>query len=410
MNAYAGPPRSLVRVTLRLVPLTPIHIGDGTELWPSEYLLEDPERAGARYDEFGEEIATTAAPPSSMLCRFDPVQAIRLMSPTQNRAFRAALDAGKLGDAARVLREAGRGAIVERIPISPRSATELRKAFADPEGRSGQVKPFIRSGGRPIIPGSSIKGAFRTALASAWLPREQHPVDAWTHELAMREAFGLERGKTETDPLRFLHVPDAVLPANVTLIDRTELVNAGGAPATSSRGGIQMHHERTLALTDGEPAPVLDVPIAVDRRASRHGEYGVRRSEVRFCAKRLLQVCRAFHLQLFKTEMDRFFEGNTKDMLQRKLLGHRSPDGRHPVENNAWDPQFVLLRLGRFGHFESKSLAGVRRGHFPQARDPQRKIRAPDEWGTTRTVTRDAKDNPIPFGWVIGWVVEERYP
>ncbi|WP_114374596.1 RAMP superfamily CRISPR-associated protein [Elioraea thermophila] len=410
MNAYAGQPRSLVRITLRLVPLTPIHIGDGTELRPNEYLLEEPTPANTRYDEFGEEVATTAAPAISMLCRFDPVQAIRLMSATQNSAFRAALDAGKLGEAARALREAGQGAIIERIPISARSAAELRKAFADPEARSGQVKPFIRSGGRPIIPGSSIKGAFRTALASAFLPREHHPVDGWTHERAMQEAFGLEHGKTETDPLRFLHVADAVLPHSMTVIDRTELVKLGGTPATSSRGGIQMHYERTRALTDGEPAPVFDVPIAIDRRAVLHGPHGVRRSEARFDAMRLVQACRMFHQRLFTTEMDRFFRGDTKNILQRKLLGHRSPDGRHPVENNAWNRGFVLLRLGRFGHFESKSLEGVRRGHFPQAKEPAKKTRAPDEWGTTRTVTRDANGNPIPFGWVIGWVVEERQP
>jgi hypothetical protein len=64
---------------------------------------------------------------------------------------------------------------------------------------------------------------------------------------------------------------------------------------------------------------------------------------------------------------------------------------------------FVLLRLGRFGHFESKSLEHVRRGHVPQARERDRKIRQPGEWGSTRTVTRLHDGTPIPFGWVLGY-------
>ncbi|MCC7284388.1 MAG: hypothetical protein IT556_18555, partial [Acetobacteraceae bacterium] len=64
-------------------------------------------------------------------------------------------------------------------------------------------------------------------------------------------------------------------------------------------------------------------------------------------------------------------------------------------------------RLGRFGHFESKSLARVRQGHFPQAKNPSDRTRPPDAWGSTRTVTRNKEGAPIPFGWVLAWVEKE---
>jgi CRISPR-associated protein Csm5 len=384
MNVYAGPPRALTRITLRLVPLTPIHIGDGTEMRLDEYLLD----GGA-------------------LCRFDQAKAMRAMTPPQRRAFQQALDSSRLGEAAKALREAGSDAIIERIPISPRSTAELKTAFDNPLSRSGQVKPFVRSGGKPYIPGSSIKGAFRTALASAALPREGRPADSWTHETALQAAFGLDSNRTETDPLRFLYVSDAFLPEGATLIDKTEVVKPGGEPASAPRGGggIQMHYERTLSLMDEDNPPDFDVALDVDGRASSAG--GVRRAEARFDARAALSRLRAFHVGLFNAEMKRFFEGNTKQRLLRALLAHRDPAGRQPLHQQAWNPDFVLLRLGRFGHFESKSLEGVRRGHFPQARNPADKTHPPNAWGATRTVIRDAKGNPIPFGWVIGWVVKE---
>lgn len=401
MNLYVGPPRALTRITLRLVPLTPVHVGDGTEMRLDEYLLETPRREARRFDEYGEEIEEAAQQGPPVLCRFDQARAMRAMRPAQRSAFQQALDAGKLGEAARLLREAGQGAIVERIPMSGRSAAELQAALENPMLRSGQVKPFLRSGGRPYIPGSSLKGAFRTALASAALPRDRAPAGGWTHETALAAAFGLDPQDTATDPLRFLHVSDAFLPEGATLIDRVEVMDRKNPQA----GKMQMHYERTHALVEREDAPVFTVALGFDGRAG--APQAVSRTEARFDPRLLLSRCRAFHVALFNAEMGRFFEGATKQMLLRKMLAYGSPDGKLPVRDKAWDPDFLLLRLGRFGHFESKSLEDVRRGHFPQAKNPADQTRMPNEWGATRTVTRDAKGNPIPFGWVLGWVVNE---
>jgi CRISPR-associated protein Csm5 len=401
MNVYAGPPRALTRITLRLVPLTPVHVGDGTEMRLDEYLLETPRASGPRYDEYGEEIEEEAPQGPPLLCRFDQARAMRALPPAQRSAFQQALDAGRLGEAAKLLREAGWGAIVERIPISKRSKAELQAALDNPLLRSGQVKPFVRSGGRPYIPGSSLKGAFRTALASAALPRDPAHAGSWTHQSALAAAFGLDPQDTTTDPLRFLHVSDALLPEGATLIDRVEVMDSKNPQA----GKMQMHYERTHALVEREDAPVFTVALDLDGRAG--APETLSRSEARFDPHLLLSRCRAFHVALFNAEMGRFFEGATKQLLLRKMLAYGGPDGKLPARDKAWDPDFVLLRLGRFGHFESKSLEGVRRGHFPQARNRDDKIRPPNAWGATRTVTRDAKDNPIPFGWVIGWVVKE---
>jgi CRISPR-associated protein Csm5 len=327
---------------------------------------------------------------------------MRAMTPVQRSRFATALDRGNLLQAAELLRQAGRDHVLDRIGLLSASAGELEQAMTDPL-RGGAVKPFIRSGGAPFIPGSSIKGAFRTPLASAALPRGQRPASEWDHASAMAAAFGLDPHKTETDPLRFLSVADARLPDGTTMIDKAEVIKS----ADDRRGQrIQMHYERTKALAIENEGPEIRVSLALDGRAARQ-EGGIGRAEACFDPARLLKCLRDFHTRLFNEEMKRFFEGPTKKLLMDRLRAHTSPNKEPPFSSQGYAPGFVLLRLGRFGHFESKSLEGVRRGHVPQARDRNQRIREPNAWGVTRTITRDAKDNPIPFGWVIGWVVKE---
>jgi CRISPR-associated protein Csm5 len=403
MNAYAGPMRAITRVTLRLVPLTPIHIGDGTEWRPDEYFVEEPAAPARRYDEFDEEIEESRPTGPTMLCRFDQQAAMRSMTAVQRNQFTTALDRGNLLRAAEVLRQAGRDHVLNRIRLSQASARELQQAMTDPL-RGGAVKPFIRSGDAPFIPGSSIKGAFRTALASAALPRGQREGREWDHASAMAAAFGLDPNSTETDPLRFLSVSDAKLPDGATVIDKAEVIKMADEGHAK---GIQMHYERTKALAIENEGPEICVSLALDARAARP-EGGIRRAEACFDLDRLLNRLREFHARLFNEEMKRFFEGPTKRLLMEGLRAHTGPKNELPFSAQGYAPGFVLLRLGRFGHFESKSLEGVRRGYVPQAKKEAEKHRPPNAWGVTRTITREAKNTPpIPFGWVIGWVVQE---
>ena len=333
-----------------------------------------------------------------MLCRFDQTAAMRMMTASQRTAFASALDSGKLGEAAKVLRQAGRQHVIERIAIAGASASELRGAMNNPLARTGEVRPFVRSGGRPYIPGSSIKGAFRTALASHALSRAARPADGWTHEHAIREAFGLDPNDTATDPLRFLHVADAFLPDGATLIDKAEVVKRGGEPIAGGKGGIQMHYERTRARSDApHDRTTVDVALMVGRGL------GADRGE-------LFRITSMFHWIIWKKERELFFRDwpDTVKAMDRLLAQIRLPNGETAAQSGLETAtNYVLLRLGRFGHFESKSLEGERRGHFPQAKNSAEMFRKPNERGSTRTITRDANNNPIPFGWVIGWVVKE---
>jgi CRISPR-associated protein Csm5 len=159
-----------------------------------------------------------------------------------------------------------------------------------------------------------------------------------------------------------------------------------------------MHYERTRARSDAANDPTaFDLALTI---ASGSG----------FDRKELFRLTSRFHWSVWQGERERFFRDVPKTCaaMDRLLKQVKLPGGTTAAEAGPEGaPNYLLLRLGRFGHFESKSLDGVRRGHFPQARDPGRRVRQPDEWGSTRTVTRLDDGTPIPFGWVLGWVTKE---
>jgi hypothetical protein len=217
----------------------------------------------------------------------------------------------------------------------------------------------------------------------------------------MQAAFGLDPNDTATDPLRFLHVADAFLPDGATVIDRSEVVKAEGV---LRHPPIRLVQERTRALALEQGVPEIEVVIDLDGRAAR----APLRDSARFAAEDLSLRTSCFHLNLFREEARGFRLHRAAELLQRRLASHLGPGGAPPLSpDGSPTPGFVLLRLGRFGHFESKSLEEVRRGDFFFPKTKERRRGAPNEWGITRTITRDSKGNPIPFGWVIGWVVKE---
>ena len=362
--------RSRQQLTLRLTPLTPVHIGDGTTLGMDEYLIED-----------------------DALCRFDPLLAARSMSPDAAKRFKSSLDRADLGKAAEQLREAGKKVTHSRTPISEQSHNELNKAMTRPMDRIGEIHPFVRSDDRPYVPGSSIKGAFRTALASAALGGKNGADIGGKHENALRTAFDLDTRDTSTDPLRFLSVSDAFLPKDATVIDRAEVFNPRKPDATK----MQMHYERTRCLLE-EKTPSFELTLTCEARPDLGSKLAMMGNPLS-----VIQKLRDFHYNLFRKELEDFFPREKSKIFFRAILDHISPGGQPPVVDKSYNPNFVLLRLGRFSHFECKSLEGIRQGSFPQAK----RRGDPNEWGKTRT-TVAIDGQRIPFGWVVGWVKEQR--
>lgn len=350
------------RFELTAVVLSPVHIGDGTVWTPDAYRLD-----------------------GDQLVLFDPAAVVAGMTEGQRQAFLKAAGRPRAGEAElqaaqRVLREAARPEHERgRVAVSPSSRPEIEAGLSNPV-RRGDIHPFIRTGGRPYLPGSAIKGAIRTALLNA---RAHENLPKWRDELKREEIRGgrsgrastnLQKkllGETDTDPFRFVRVADAALPEASTRVEWVRTIKRGGALKDSRQ---QMHFECLRPGTLFEV--VLEVQAERAERASGRDRDGRKTPRRPVAAKELLAAVDAFYRGRWHAEMKRFFPNPWQ--------------AEPPRADEAGSP--LLLRVGRFSHFESASLDDLRQGWQPQSRRPITE-------GSTRAVS-DQGGCWMPFGWL----------
>jgi hypothetical protein len=368
----------------------------------------------------------------SVLERFDPPAVIAAMQPSLRAEYVKALSQGGLKQAHEILGNAAGAAIRQRLLISQDSRDEIEKVMSNPR-RGGRISPFIRSGGIPILPGSTVKGALRTA----WLAgetrsmppekvrglaariKERRPGKTGTlSEGVQLAAFDCDQGRTEQDPFRDISVSDAPLEAEGTVIDRVHVANCNkeGKIAIGGEGGMQIHVERLAAIADAGVFAVKPFRIAItapeilavsERRncagARAEGSGDVSRAIPRRPPglDELRRATNAHHTVLWFYERQRFYLGTRTDALMDELLLAFSLTAeRERLEPSLEAKGAWLLKLGRYGHFESKSIEidGMRYGE----RAPRRGLSSEFmSEGGSRTVARDAAGRLLPFGWVL---------
>jgi CRISPR-associated protein Csm5 len=410
------------RTTHRFVGyvLTPVHIGDGTEMTPDGYRLGN---AGDR----------------TILERFDPPAVIAAMSAGLRDQYVAALSKGDLRKAHDYLCKAAGTAITERLAVSENSRGEIKKAIDNPLQRRGSVGRFIRSGGIPILPGSSVKGAIRTAWLAAWpIPSGQvsnfvrainNAGPGKTGKLSEQlqlAAFDVEEHHTEQDPLRDISVSDARLELDSTVIDQAQVANCtkdgyvdigdGHADDEGRKKKIQIHVERLASIADRGKFAVrpFKIEIAVTdgeaikerhrlARARAEGDLKLAWAIPRHSLdlEDLRKATNAHHAALWFYEKERYYRGTKTYRLLDELLVRFGL----PVEAEKFEPAINgmgawLLKVGRFGHFESKSIKIDGRRHGEKAGTKQHRARFMSEGGS-RTVAEDADGQLLPFGWIL---------
>lgn len=372
-----------------LVPLTPVHVGGGDEaqLRPEGYRFTD----GA-------------------LELFSPWAALAELPEGQRNRVAADLVRAPIEGLKALRRSVPEAAVLDRIGLSAVSRRELERALdiaRHGQQRSGTVSAFQRDGSRPLIPGSTLKGALRTAWLARWaegLPPPSGRGSERSRELVSR-AFGLASGKheTDTDPLRDVTVRDVTLPPGATRIDPVRswkrARDRDGRPLEGYDFGSvgQMHWERLLSVIDGFAPPLAEAEIGLRAPWVRSGRAG--RPNVAPRADRvpgeiaaLLAALNVHHIPLWRREVEeKFFAGDLGARLNNALalFSGMTLDGE--------DPDAAMIRIGRGGHAESKSVASFREVHRPQAKTREGKVASE---GSTRHVV-DLGGQPAPFGWML---------
>ena len=385
---------------LLFTPLSPIHIGTGESYEPTNYVIED-----------------------DTLHEFDTGSVVETLSATDRQMLEAIVnrtpDDGMIRAIQKYFHDRRATLMpraVHRIPVQ----TGVARLYADRVGQTAQQEargrrvinqlvinrtaynPATRL---PVLMGSSVKGAIRTALLdqvnAGRSTTEREGLHPFQGKAELFRYYD-RRAICERDPMRLVHLSDAAwqgepgLPAAEIVF----AVNRKKAPT-----GDQQGNQRSTRADSGPPQ-ILECVPALRYRAfagqlnvqllgdvNRPG--GVPAADLRFDLDRIAQACNAFYRPILENEMSLLSQrgyldtewGNTlNEVLSSSLLEGRGA---------------FLLRVGRHSGAESVTLNGVRKIRIMGGRGRQDRE---ETTATTVWLAAKERDHPsglLPFGWVL---------
>lgn len=357
-------------VRLRLNVMSPIHIGCSEVYEPTSFRVDSDE---------------------GKLYTFDPIDLIDSL----DEPGRKALDKASSGDnLLAIIQEISRLADVAKVPSlsSVEMATGLIKHHDSVMKMSTYKKDEVinqftlertaynPNGGFPYIPGSSIKGAIRTAYLNFRNNGRPYRVDDMrkVNQAAKELEKRLLDGSFENDPFRLLKVPDLlpVSPPTTRLVYSVNVRKKGGVgkgPSpileTIAHGSV---FEGVLSLSQPpKGAKVKPLPAIKD----------------------LLLCLNSFCLDRYQEDKEVMAEINA-DSFTKEI------DGRIVKFKNAINEKTAfLVRLGRHGGAESHTLDGVRKIKIKQRDNAFTYL---DHATTIWLAAEDKKaDKGMPFGWAV---------
>lgn len=369
------------RMTLRM--LSPVHVGTGETLTPESYVIRREENM-------------------PVLAAIDFAALISGLSDSERAEFNRAADAC---DIAAIRRFVFDRATSGRFDLWIAGADEdLENRYntglqsKEPSAELA-IHPMTRTGHDriPYIPGSSIKGAIRTAVLQSLVPKSV-PVnrkgrrDGQNLEAEilgyMTRVGNRDRAEIRADPFRALRITDASIrdPQGLctTFVGRATIIPVPGRTSGSRRGprrpdpsGIQLYYEATFStLQEGQPAEAVG-ELAIDEQLARADASTAWQGKFphpvarELHADQILKACNTFYTSRLDAEAKLF--GEASDELRRVYETLRREAAQAVQRGEA------LLRLGRFSHVECMTLA-----------PPLRNVRG----GASRTVIYNC-----PLGW-----------
>lgn len=230
---------------------------------------------------------------------------------------------------------------------------------------------FKASDGRPYLPGSSIKGALRTAFLNWMAERKKIPVPKGKSAARELEKRLFDGGSFETDPFRLVKISDFMPVGNV----KTRVIYAVNEKKTTSQYQARGPYQILEVI---EPGAIFFGQIKVEKPHPK--------SKIRF--------------QIPVTDLQ---NGSKWFYLKEKQRENQELNGidisSHAIELNENDES--LLRLGRHSGAESMTISSYRnirimtdKRHKPKYMDHATTI-----WLTSESRNPSHKKSLQPFGW-----------
>ena len=329
--------------------LSPLHIGTGNQIEPFDYVIKNGKLYRISLEDF--------------LCQ---------LSEEKRKIFEDIVDSGNLNRIRKYIIE---GIDLEKYSAYSVEVTEkierLYLSKIDDIHNQLLINPFIRTGteNKPYIPGSSIKGAIRTALISQIAQNSNLP-----QPKGYREEFEFESrvlaytGREKNDPFRGIKITDGILAPDSTIISQVRNV-------TKDRSGnlqpnnIQLICEVTYSRVSGKSIE-FESKLTIDSNL-----FSTNYLSRSFAIEQIGEACNSFYRDKLRMEDEKFYSASAISRISNSLL-------KEEIEDNSF-----LIRLGRFSGVESVTIDNYR-----NPRPPGKK----GIWGTSRNLV----EMKYPLGWI----------
>jgi CRISPR-associated protein Csm5 len=379
---------------LALTPLSPIHIGCGEDFEPTNYVIDEGVLYG--FDPSRAALNSTQLTNLARVADGNDILAIQRFFKSNAKAFKEIADT--------------------KIPVCAGINTEYaelgKPANRESSGKKVANQFFIERheqtgrGGLPYIPGSSFKGAVRTAILDTLnggkKPTQQDIDHKGKLHVDWMEKRLLGGGDFATSPLRLVKISD-FMPApglkRKVLYSRNlkkEAIKDGQGKPRESKGVtlrkecIQPSQFRALL------ADCTLQQLGNQLKANITPQVDLR--PVDFLE--LSKLINNYHLPRFHSELELLNRREFVDPDWSKSIAQLI---NHDVKDKLKTGEVFLVRLGRYGGAESKTLSGdgvaqisIMQGHGQR----------PIFQSTTKTVwlageQSDAQKHLLPFGWAL---------
>ena len=367
---------------ISITPITPIHIGTGEDLMPFSYTLLKMSPQGQNYK----------------YVRFNDERLVSFMTPDQIKRLEALIAKDDFPNLRQTYNEIACKIILshqECIFYLAEITNEILNLWQELEKRSQNsfvIQPTICSPytKKPYIPGSSIKGAIRTAILD---PHVQE--FAKTHKqlkeqdmLSAIECMRDQKYKAQADPLRALKITDAIFPARGSrIVGQLALYNR--VKRKSENIAINEEVIKSAAISspcEGDSAEPITTTTTIaldDRLINKHPFKITPRS-----FQEIADLCNEFYETALNKEYELFY----RDAPDELYNGYKHIDDAFSNLNQ--DREF-MVRLGRHSQIEYLT--------FSTERAPGKKA-----FGTkTRTLFK-YKNMLLPMGWARCALVSEK--
>lgn len=373
------------RYKITLKPITAIHVGTGNELTLLDYKTVQTKQGNSCFMRFSSDsILQRIATTPELFNQFDIATQRNDMKAIRDFFHKNCVPKEDIQYLCHMTK--GFAAVYENL---------LKK---DPLDNAAIVHEMYRPKGMatPVIPGSSVKGAIRTAVLNGFvLDLQKSKYDELQDELkkeSRKDRFDkkltkelLKTSDAKKDPFRAVQISDFTFEARDSQI--VGVLKSIGRRASPKQMADIYAEAIKGSLMDSSKESVGSVSINLD--LSRQHDDG---TTMPIYIQDIIDYCNDFYSNELDEEYDKFY----KDVYEYVDLVDKLKQIVSDVSKK--QNQFVL-RLGRWSQVESMTLEGFRTPKTPNRKGKQMPS------GTTRTVM-DYNGEYLPMGWCVCTVEE----